>query len=286
MNRILKIILAILVFIAIIVGILFYGIYISVGKVSIHYETSVSSKISADMNNVQIAFISDINYNSFMNKERLVPMLEKLNNAHPEVVLFGGDMFDQVDLSIPDAPIQEELTSLLKSIEAPLGKFAVLGEADMTSPEMKETVTRILKNADFELITNSNIQLHNGTKASINLVGVDCADAGSPDIDAAFKNISPENFTLVFTHAPDIIDNFPMNGIDVVLAGHTHGGQVRVPFYTLLSNKPYGEKYNFGKYNLNSTELYVSNGLGTIQVDMRLFSPPQIVIYRLIRSET
>ncbi|MEG0313706.1 MAG: metallophosphoesterase [Erysipelotrichaceae bacterium] len=282
MNRILKIILTLLVFVAIIVGILFYGIYISVGKVSIHYETSVSSKISPDMNNVQIAFISDINYNSFMKKERLVPMLEKLNNAHPEVVLFGGDMFDQVDLSIPDASIQEELTALLKSIEAPLGKFAVLGESDMTNPEMKETVTRILKNADFELITNNNIQLHNGTKASINLVGVDCADAGSPDIDAAFKNISPENFTLVFTHAPDIIDSFPMNGIDVVLAGHTHGGQVRVPFYTVINDKPYGEKYNYGKYNLNSTELFVSNGLGTIQVDMRLFSPPQIVIYRIV----
>ena len=94
MKKLLKILSVLVILALLLAGVFFYSIYISVDRVSLNYTTLTSPKISADMNDIKIAMISDIKYNGFMGKDRLTKMINELNDANCDIVLFGGDMFD------------------------------------------------------------------------------------------------------------------------------------------------------------------------------------------------
>lgn len=235
------------------------------------------------MNNVKIAFISDIKYNSFMNKKRLSSMIAKLNTVGADIVLFGGDMYDAPDKHVPDANSQQELTEILKSIQAPLGKFAVLGDQDLVDEKTKALVSTILYDSNFEIITNTNVRLRNKSNSSITLIGLDSMINGKPDFDTAFSKIDKDEFNILITHCPDIVKNSHINTdyINLAIAGHSLGGQIYLPFFGPLHTIKGAETYNHGSYDINNMKLYVSNGLGTVGTDMRLFAPPQILVFRL-----
>ena len=97
-------------------------------------------------------------------------MMETLETAGADIVIFGGDVFTSFEEQKPDSQTVREITSLLQNIKAPLGKFAVLGDEDLVSKEAKQKVTTILYNSDFEIITNKKLQIRNGSKDSITLI--------------------------------------------------------------------------------------------------------------------
>lgn len=262
-----------------------YGVYISVEHINMNYETIESTKLPKDMKNISIAFLSDIQYNGFMNKNRLEPMIRKINDANPDVVIFGGDLFDSTLTNIPDQDKQVEILNLLKALDAPLGKFAVLGEQDETSENIKTTVKNILFQADFELIENSSLRIRNNSNASITLFGIDSMINGHPDIEKAFSNINANEFNIAISHCPDIITQLPTTAIDLMLSGHSHGSQIRVPFFGPISTIDGAKTYTHGTEKIGNTLLHISNGLGTTNYDMRLFSQPEVLIYRLIPTK-
>lgn len=265
----------------IIAGMIFYGTFVSVKRVNIVNQTIVSNKIPDDMNNLKIALISDIHYNAFMNKERLSAMIEKINQANPDIILFAGDLFDKPDQKAVTDEIREELIQLLKTLKAPYGKFAVLGESDHASKQLEESMLNIFYYADFELLNNSSVLLHKDSAHSINLIGIDSLIKGKPDINKAMTNIDTNNFTIVLTHAPDLASSLPLNNIDLVVAGHSHGGQIALPFIGPLFHRDGARKYTHGTTTVNNTVIIVGNGLGTTDLDLRLFAPPQCIMIRL-----
>ena len=166
-KKLVKIVSVLLLFALLIAGVFFYSIYYSVDHVKLVNETISSTKIPTSMNDIKIAFISDIKYHGFMKKERLSTMMETLETAGADIVIFGGDVFTSFEEQKPDSQTVREITSLLQNIKAPLGKFAVLGDEDLVSKEAKQKVTTILYNSDFEIITNKKLQIRNGSKDSI-----------------------------------------------------------------------------------------------------------------------
>ncbi|MEG2410782.1 MAG: metallophosphoesterase [Erysipelotrichaceae bacterium] len=282
LKKIGKIILLLLIMIAILIGVVFYGTYVSVERVSLNYQSITSSKIAPDLNNLQIAFVSDIHYNHFMNQERLKPMIDKLNKANPDLIIFGGDLFDHPELNMPTPEIQSEITNLLTSLKAPLGKFAILGEQDLMNENVKLMCEQILYNSDFEVISNRNIRIHRKSSASLSLVGIDSLLGGAPNVEAAFTNVSDQDFVLCVSHAPDIISQLPMNTISLFLAGHSHGGQIRIPLIGPLNKIEGAKDYVSGSYQSKSAKIHISNGIGTTNSDIRIFAPAEILIYRLV----
>ena len=283
MKKLLKILSVLVILALLLAGVFFYSIYISVDRVSLNYTTLTSPKISADMNDIKIAMISDIKYNEFMGKDRLTKMINELNDANCDIVLFGGDMFDNPATKEPDSAVVKELTDILKSIQAPLGKFAVLGDQDQVNDDVKNIVSDILYQSNFEILTNQAIRIRNHTKNSITLVGIDSLINGNPNPDSAFKTISEDEYNIVLTHCPDLISSadFNSNYVDAMFAGHSLGGQIYLPVIGPLKTFDGARSYNHGMYTVNKTKLFVSNGLGTIDIDMRLFAPPEIMIFRL-----
>ena len=262
-----------------------YGVYISVERINLNYESIASAKIPQDLNQVNIAFITDLHYNGFMNQERLTSMFEKINSTDPAVIIFGGDLFDDTANQMPDESKQAELLNLLKSLEAPLGKFAVLGEQDETSESMKEIAKSILYQADFELLENRSIRIRNESNSSITLFGIDSMVNGVPNIEQAFADINANEFNIVVTHCPDLISEIPTTAVDLMFAGHSHGGQIRIPFFGPIATVEGAKNYSYGTQQVGNTLLHISNGLGTTGYDMRLFAPPEVLIYRLIADQ-
>ncbi len=282
-KRLLKTVSVLIIIALVLAGIFFYSIFVSVENLTVSYHTIQSEKIPADMNDIQIAFITDLEYNHFMDKDRLTNMIQKINEVNPDIVLFGGDIFDLPLTYVPNDATKQEVSQLLKTIQAPLGKFAVLGEQDNVDKNVKSMVTDILKTSDFELLNNRSIRLRNGSQASITLIGLDSLIGGTIGISKAFSNVNQEEFNILMTHCPDTIqlEELPKTNIDLMFAGHSHGSQIYIPLLGALSSDEGAQKYNHGKHTVNQTVLHVSNGMGTTAMDMRLFSPPQMLVYRL-----
>lgn len=288
MKKALKILSVLVVLALMIASVFFYSIYISVDRVKLNYTTLSSAKIPEEMNDIRIAYVTDIKYGSFMTKDRLTKMINKLNEAGCDIVLFGGDMFLEPATNAPDSDAAGAVTEILKSIDAPLGKFAVLGDQDLVNEETKTLVSNVLYNANFEIITNTSVRIRNHSNASIDLIGLDSLINGNPDEAAAFSTISENEFNIVLTHCPDMITkaNFNTNYTDVMLSGHSLGGQIYLPLIGPMRTIEGAKKYPHGTYTINNTKLFVSNGLGTEGIDMRLFAPPEILMFRLQHTTT
>ena len=272
-KKLLKIVSVLILLALIVAGVFFYSIYISVDRVNLSYQTISSSKIPEDMNDLKIAFISDIKYNEYMNKERLTSMISKLNTTGADVVIFGGDMFSNPQTKAPDSQMSKDLTTILKSIDAPLGKFAVLGDEDLANDKTKKIVSQILYDGDFEILSDT----------SISLIGLNNMLNGDPQPDRAMKKVSEDEFNILVTHCPDIVKTSGINTkyLNLIIAGHSLGGQIYLPLLGPLHTMEGAATYNHGSYDINGTSLYVSNGLGTKDIDMRLLAPPQILVFRL-----
>lgn len=282
-RKLLKIVSVLICIALVIAGIFFYSIYISVDRVSLSYETISSNKIPESMNDITIAFISDIKYNEFMDKTRLSNMISKLTTTSPDIVIFGGDMFSEPDKNVPDSQMSKDITTILKSIVAPLGKFAILGDQDNVNEYVKKIVSQILYDSDFEVLSDSAIRLRNENSDSISLIGLNNLINGDPKPENAMKNVNENEFNILVTHCPDAVSKSGINleYIDIALAGHSLGGQIYLPVLGPIYTEEGATTYNRGQYDINGSKLYVSNGLGTSKIDMRLMTPPQVLIFRL-----
>lgn len=280
MRKFLKVLLILILIISLISSVIAYGTFVSVSSISIVNQKISSTKINDDMNDLKIAFISDIHYNHFMNKERLTKMIERINAFKPDILLFGGDLFDDPTLYPIDENVTKELAECLSQLQADYGKFAVLGETDHHESVLP-IVEDLLFQADFELLKNQNIQLTKEGSSTIYLIGIDSLVGGNPDVEMSLQEVDTNAFTIVLTHAPDLISQLPSNGIDLVLAGHSHGGQIALPFIGALNKKEGALSYSKGEYWINQTQLIVSNGMGTTDTDIRIFADPQCHILRL-----
>lgn len=277
-------ILSILCIISVIIaGVFFYGIYYSTDHVVIKNEIIHNTAIPASLNNKKIAFISDIKYNEFMNKKRLEKMMSSLASADPDIVIFGGDIFSDTKTKPIDSKTVKELTTILNKIKAPLGKFAVYGDTDLQDQESKKIVDKILFDSDFEILSNAKIKIRNGTNSSITFIGLDPLINGNLNFKKTFENLSDEEFVIMITHCPDLMNNSEINTkyINVILSGHSLGGQIRLPIIGPLTKVEGAIHYTHNNYVINNTQLFVSNGLGTTNYDMRLFARPEITILHL-----
>lgn len=282
MKRLIKVLTILCIICGFIAFIVYYGTEIAVKNIMIVNKTIESHKIQEDIH-LKIAYISDIHYNHYMNQERFKKMIDTINDNKPDIILFGGDIFDDPSTYPIDDKIKKEIIELLQSLHAEYGKFAVLGEEDY-DPQVSN-VHQILFKSDFEVITNKQIFITKDGKNMINLIGIDSLIGGNPDIESAFENVDTNLFTIVLTHAPDIVSQLPTNEVDLVLSGHSHGGQINLPFIGSISKIEGATTYSQGTYYLNQTQLIVSNGLGTTGSDIRIFADPECHMIRITNQQ-
>jgi uncharacterized protein len=249
-------------------------------RLTVETVTRTDTLIPDSFEGVKVLYFSDAHYNKFMDKERFSTVVTRINQLDADIVIFGGDLFDHPSVEYPTTEIQDELIALLSSIRAPLGKYAVFGNHDLESPRTRQMIANVLAAGGFDLLINQNIPIYNKDDSYIRLIGLDSQLLGTPDLTAAYQGVNDGEFVLTISHTPDIIDQLPTS-TRWVLAGHSHGGQIRVPIFNELYTVPYARNYVSGEHLVNGIRLNISNGIGTTRWDIRLMADPQIHIYTL-----
>ncbi len=247
----------------------------SLNRYQIKSHVVQSTQLPSTFANVRIVYISDLHAYAVNTTENLDKILVEVNSLAPDILIFGGDLLDITSPALTEDQMNE-LSNFLKLIDAPLGKFAVLGLQDL--PQINQ-VRQIYSMSDFELLENQVLSLYNATGKPIKLAGVTPDLTGKSDLKFLTKDTG--NFTILVSALPDIVSRLSDQDADLVLSGSTHGGQVNLPFIGPMY-KVGAMKYLSGKYTFGSRTLYVSNGLSTSDFHYRLFADPDLLSIRLI----
>ena len=178
-----------------------------------------------------------------------------------------------------------DLINELSSIKAKYGKYAVLGNHDYV--KNIEIFKDIYSNSNFNLLQNSYDIIYSSNNDKLFIGGVDNYSYNEADINKVmeyFNDNSDISYKIILVHEPDYIDNILTNyNVNIVLAGHSHNGQINIPYIKNFF-LPYGSrKYYENYYKVNDTDLYISSGIGESSVNFRLFNKPSINFYRINR---
>lgn len=224
-------------------------------------------------NKIKIVQISDIHIKNNFTPNHLNKIIKKINEQNPDIVVFTGDLYDNYNEYNDD----ENLIKSLSSIKSKY-KFAVLGNHDYVDSGNK--YKEIMKKANFTILDNSTEKLLFHSK-TIYVSGISDLICSKPNFD--LKSNKPYNILL--THQPEAATKMK-NKFDLILSGHTHGGQFIIPYIAIISSKflkgsHHSLKYTKGFYNKENQKLYVNSGLGTTRISARLGSIPEITLFNL-----
>lgn len=280
MKRILKWIL--IIFIMIILTI-FYARFIgTMGLITKEY-TIMDSNIPKDFDGLKIVHFSDLHYNRAIDIKKVKSIIEEINLINPDIVVFTGDLIDK------DAKLNNndytELSKLLENINSKYGKYAILGNHDYQKE--KDEIIKIYNNSDFKYLDNSNDIIYSKNNQKIFIGGINTVTHHQDDLNKAMtiNNEEDADYKIILVHEPDITDDIVKDyQVNLILAGHSHNGQVRLPIIGAIYTPPYAKKYYDNYYNVDGTNLYISSGIGVSTVNYRLFNHPSINFYRINKN--
>jgi predicted MPP superfamily phosphohydrolase len=228
----------------------------------------------------RIVQISDIHLDEFTELAFLHHILHRVNALAPDLVLITGDYITHGHpRHIPEDAIYT-CAEALRQIACPL-RFGVLGNHD--SIIGASYITRILEQHGTPILNNRFIPVERDGQR-IWISGVQDPATSRPNLDKAIPR-QPGAPVLLMAHAPDYADQVirhPLGQhVSLMLSGHSHGGQVRLPFVGPLILPPMGRKYVHGHFQFGTMQLYVNRGLGAVGLPFRLNCPPEITVITL-----
>lgn len=231
--------------------------------------------VPAAFEGFRIAFVSDLHYKSLLKEEGLKDLVRLLTDQKADVLLIGGDFHEGCQYVPP-------VMAAMAQVKTPLGTYAVLGNNDYEA--CYDDIVREMRRCDIHLLEHKVEVLRRGGER-IFVAGVrnpfDLAKNGtSPTL-----GLSPDDFVILLTHTPDYAEDVPVTNSDLVLAGHTHGGQVTLfGLYAPVVPSRYGQRFLSGlKYNSKHIPMIITNGIGTSQKAIRMFAPAEVVMIVLHR---
>ena len=253
-----------------------YGTLIEPFRVQTTHLAISSVKLSNPGTPLRIVQLADLHVERLTPRERALPSL--VAGLAPDLIVLTGDLLSTTYNDDPHA--LADLRTLLAQLHAPAGIYAVWGNAEVDLPDV---LRPLLDELGIVLLENRAVEVgvHDHR---LWLMGVSCARdqaAGTAQVRALLADAPADVFTLLLHHTPDLMPHVAPLGVDLYLAGHTHGGQWRLPgFGAILTSSHYWKRYEAGRYHEGQTDLYVSRGLGMEGFGTpraRFFCPPEVV---------
>lgn len=235
----------------------------------------------------RIAHITDIHAdNTWMDKDRLMEIVQLVNQQQVDLAVITGDFVTMVNAKTTHT------LSALRYLSARDGVLAVLGNHDhSTHPE---TVRMLLQESGIQELRNSFLTLSRG-KTQFHIVGLDDLMRDDPQpsvwsyaglLQGILAQFPAQGAVLLLVHEPDFADVAAASRrIDLQLSGHSHGGQIRIPFYGALVAPPLGEKYSDGLYVVGDMLHYTNRGVGMTGLPVRFNCRPEIAVFTLFSSQ-
>jgi len=250
------------------IGCWLYGHFIEPNRVDVHVMTIPTPKLK--ISRFRLVQISDLHCDwRVRNEEKMVRII---NDLAPDIVVATGDYCNH-SLGLP------HLRDALNRLQAPLGKFAVTGNQDTHWPRP----LNLLDGTGFHWLDQETVMASKGPD-SIGISGINFGHSPVP-IDPV-KALPRDRFNVFLYHTPDLIEDVSGPGVDLYLCGHTHGGQVTLPWYgALITFSKFGKKYESGLYRVGQTTLYVNRGLGLEPrpgPQVRFLARPEIAVFDIV----
>ncbi len=221
---------------------------------------------------LRVVHITDIHHGLYLPLQAVLDAVELSNRLEPDVVALTGDFITYSRSYI------EPVAEVLGRLRARHGVFATLGNHDFRVGA--DPVTRALRRSGVDVLRNHNAALHRGS-STLYVTGIE--DLGyRPDLTRAMRGIPEGAPVLLLSHHPGIIRKAARAGVSLVLSGHTHGGQFRLPVVGSIYGKP-AERARFksGLDAVDGTQIYVSRGIGTVVLPVRYRCSAEIPVFHL-----
>lgn len=236
--------------------------------IEIKKDEIISEEVPKEFNNIKIVFVSDIHCSWYFGEKRVRKIADKINELKPDIILLGGDYIYGSEKYI------QECFSGVSNLKSKYGIYAVLGNHEQHGTKIK--IVKKIKENGFFLLDNDFKWIKRGND-KIKICGVADYIWDTPKIEKSISDTKKEDFVIMVSHNPDYVEKINSDKVDIILAGHTHGGQFTFfrqvfPF----KNSENGTKYLGGVVKNKNNIVLVSNGVGTIVLPMRFCAKPQI----------
>jgi predicted MPP superfamily phosphohydrolase len=260
-----------------------YAYWVEPARLGVTYVTLRSPRLSG-CPPLHLLHISDLHVERITARER--HLLSQVQRLAPDVIVVTGDY---LNISYTyDGTAQRQVRELLAQLKAPRGVYAITGSPSVESPEL---VAQLLSGLDVTWLRDEVMTLTwHGCRIQIS--GVECSydlAADERKLLALLDGRASDRFTVLLYHTPDVMPAAVRAGVDLYLAGHTHGGQLRLPFFgALVTASNYGKRYEMGQYKEQGTTLYVTRGVGMEGYGApraRFLCPPEIVLFKLMGED-
>jgi predicted MPP superfamily phosphohydrolase len=258
-------------------SLVFWGFFVEPNRLVSRHETIQIDRWPRELDGLRIAVLSDIHAGgAFIDERKLRTIVERTNQLQPEMIVILGDYIAGDGRRHPLRMEPEVFAAILKQFRAPLGVYSVLGNHDWWYDGPK--VRAALEQNGIKVLDDEVLKI-NARGTSFWVVGLADLWTRPQRIPRTMAQV-PENTPLIaLTHNPDIFPRLPQR-VQLLIAGHTHGAQVRVPFigYVVQPSHNYGERYARGHVFENGHHLFVTTGIGTSIISVRFGVPPEIVL--------
>jgi hypothetical protein len=254
-----------------------YGVFIQRLNIRLREQTIAIPGLPDDLDGIRVVQLSDIHLSPFLSERELVHAVAMANETIPHLALVTGDMItgnrDPLDACLKH----------LAALHAEAGIFGCLGNHEIYA-HAEDYATIAGARLGIRYLRMESTRLKFGGTV-MNLAGVDYQPFREPYLIGADELVQPEMFNVLLSHNPDVFPVAVRQGYDLTIAGHTHGGQVRVEILREdLNIARFFTPYVDGLYRDGGKSIFVSRGIGTIGLPARLGAPPEVALLRLCRS--
>lgn len=268
----------IFILILIILSFIAYTRFIEPKMITVKEYKIETTLIPDSLHGAKIVHISDIHYGTSIDIKGLNKIVNKINELKPDIIFFTGDLIDK-SVSINDET-KTNIIETLKRLDSTTYKYAIYGDEDLNN----EFFVDIIKESQFTLLNNEATLLYYKDNTPIEIVGFTNNDETNYTVLTNFiDEIDTTNYyKIVLSHKPDTIDNFINYNPNLVLSGHTLGGEINI-IKPLFLNE--GSKKHYKDYKkVFNTDFYISNGLGTSSLYARFNNKPSFNLYRIYKN--
>jgi len=268
--------ISILLILLLIAFCLIWGFFIEPNRLVVNPQTIQIGSWPTELSGLRIAVIGDIHTdNRFINEAKLRKLVELTNAQKPDLIVLLGDYIQGGRRSRSNLVEPEVTAAQLKYLQAPLGVYAVLGNHDWWYDGAR--VRRAFENEGIKILEDEAAEL-SWRGHSFWLVGLADLWTRPQNIARTLAKTPPGATVLAMTHNPDIFPQVPQS-IPLLLAAHTHGGQVNLPLIgTPVVPSRFGSKYTAGHVFENGHHMFVTTGVGTSILRVRFRVPPEVAI--------
>ena len=230
-----------------------------------------------DLHNLRIVQLSDIHLSDFYSQKDLTHVIDAANELRGDLAVVTGDL-----VTIHSDPLETCLKELSR-LKNTSGIWGCMGNHEsFAGVEEKATSLGARMGVNFLRWQARNLKFGN---AYLNMVGVDYQRARLPYLVEAEELVDTDSFNVLLSHNPDVFPVALSKGFDLVLSGHTHGGQINVEIFDRnLNIARFVTPYTKGLYTSSNSAIYVNSGIGTIGMPIRIGAPPEITLLKLCAS--